>query len=140
MHWIHKKSHFPKKFERADFPTKCICNVTKRYEHNGINKDQQDGFTIPSYLYEEPIPRIAVEFLFCELNENRLCTFTKTFNCFPNDSYELNVMRKTNQVTLFPLKDKHLYLLCKCVSSISDALVLFINCVTWSCVSIWICS
>ena len=34
----------------------------KRIEYNERNKDQQNDFIIPSYLFEEPKPRIIVEF------------------------------------------------------------------------------
>ena len=50
------------KFKKADFPTKFIDSVMKRIEYNERNKDQQNDFIIPSYLFEEPKPRIIVEF------------------------------------------------------------------------------
>ena len=86
----------------------------KRFEYNKRNKDQQDDFIIPPYLFEEPKPRIVVEFPFCELNEKRVSTFRKKFNYFTNDSYDLNVVWKTKKVrSFFPLKDKNLHPSCK---------------------------
>ena len=61
------------------------------------NKDQQDDFIIPPYLFQEPKPRIVVEIPFCELNEKRTSTYRKEFNYFTNDSYDLNVEWKTKK-------------------------------------------
>ena len=97
-----------------DFPTKFVDSVKKHFEYNERNKDQQDDFIIPPYLFEEPKPRIVVEFPFCELNEKRVSTFRKKFNYFTNDSYDLNVVWKTKKVrSFFPLKDKNLHPSCK---------------------------
>ena len=86
----------------------------KRFEYNERNKDQQDDFIIPPYLFEEPKLRIVVEFPFCELNEKRVSTFRKKFNYFTNDSYDLNVVWKTKKVrALFDLKNKNLHPSCK---------------------------
>ena len=86
----------------------------KHFEYNERNKNQQDDFIIPPYLFEEPKPRIVVEFPFCELNEKRVSTFRKKFNYFTNDSYDLNVVWKTKKVrSFFPLKDKNLHPSCK---------------------------
>ena len=88
--------------------------MLRSFEYNEINKDQQDDFIIPPYLFEEPKPRIVVEFPFCELNEKRVSTFRKKFNYFTNDSYDLNVVWKTKKVrSFFPLKDKNLHPSCK---------------------------
>ena len=54
-----------------DFPTKFIDSVIKRFENNESNKDPQDDFIIPRYFFQEPKPRILVEFLFCEVNEKK---------------------------------------------------------------------
>ena len=81
----------------ADFPTKFIDCVNKRFEYNERNKDQQDDFIIPPYLFEESKPRIIVEFPFCQLNEKRVSTFRKKFHYFTNDSYDLNVVWKTQR-------------------------------------------
>ena len=66
-------------------------------EYTQRNKDQQDDFIIPPYLFQEPKPRIAVEIPFCELNEKRISTYRKEFNYFTNDSYDLNVEWKTKK-------------------------------------------
>ena len=109
-----EKNIFKNKFKKVDFPTKFIDSVIKRFEYNERNKDQQDDFIIPPYLYEEPKPRIMVEFPFCELNVKRISTFRKRFNYFTNDSYYFNVVWKTTKVkSFFPLKDKNLYPSCK---------------------------
>ena len=93
-----------------DFPTKFIDSVINHFEYNERNKDQRDDFIISSYLFEEAKPRIVVEFPFCELNE-KVSAFRKKFDCFTNDSYDLNVVRKTKKVrSFFPLKDKNLHL------------------------------
>ena len=49
----------------------------KRFEYNEGNKDQQDDFIIPPYLFEELKPRIVVEFPFCVLDEKRVSSFYK---------------------------------------------------------------
>ena len=86
----------------------------KRFEYNERNKDQQDDFIIPPYLFEEPKPRIVVEFPFCELNEKRVSTFNKRIDYWTNDSYDLNVVWKNKKVrSFFLLKDKNLYPSCK---------------------------
>ena len=85
-----EKSIIKNKFKKADFPTKFIHSVLKRFEYNERNKDQQDEFIIPPCLSEEPKLRIVVEFPFCELNEKRVSAFRKKFNYFTNDSYDLN--------------------------------------------------
>ena len=101
------------KFKKADAPSKFIDSVMKRFECNERNKDQHDDFIVPPYLFEEPKPRIVVEFPFCELNEKRVSTFRKKFNYFTNDSYDLNVVWKTKKVSsFFPLKDKNLHPSC----------------------------
>ena len=66
----------------------------KCFVYNERNKDQQNDFIIPPYLFEEPRTRIVVEFPFCEINEKRLSTFRKKFNYFTSDSYDLNVVWK----------------------------------------------
>ena len=55
------------KFKKADFPTKFIDSVIKYFEYNERNKDQQDDFIMPPYLFEEPKPRTLVKFPFCKL-------------------------------------------------------------------------
>ena len=52
-----------------NFSTKFIDSVIKRFEYNETNKDQQNDFIIPPYLFEELEPRIVVEFPFRELND-----------------------------------------------------------------------
>ena len=65
-------------------------------------------------MFEEPKPRIAVEFPFCQLNEKRVSTYRKKIDCFTNDSYDLNVVWKTkNIISFFPLKDENLHPSCK---------------------------
>ena len=98
------------KFKKEDFPTKFIDTVVKGFECNERNKDQQDDFLIPPYLFEEPNSRIVVEILFCELNEKRISTFRKKFNYFTKDRYYLNILWKTKKIrSFFPLKDKNLH-------------------------------
>ena len=98
------------KFKKEDFPTKFIDIVVKGFECNERNKDQQDDFLIPPYLFEEPNSRIVVEILFCELNEKRISTFRKKFNYFTKDRYYLNILWKTKKIrSFFPLKDKNLH-------------------------------
>ena len=98
------------KFKKEDFPTKFIDTVVKGFECNERNKDQQDDFLIPPYLFEEPNSRIVVEILFCELNEKRISTFRKKFNYFTKDRYHLNILWKTKKIrSFFPLKDKNLH-------------------------------
>ena len=55
-----EKVFYQKQIKKADFPTKFIDSVKKRFEYNERNKDQQDDFIIPPYLFVEPKPRIAV--------------------------------------------------------------------------------
>ena len=45
--------------------------VIKRFECNERNKDQQEYFVIPPYLFEEPKLIISVEFSFWKLNEKK---------------------------------------------------------------------
>ena len=98
------------KFKKEDFPTKFIDTVVKGFECNERNKDQQDDFLIPPYLFEEPNSRIVVEILFCELNEKRISTLRKKFNYFTKDRYYLNILWKTKKIrSFFPLKDKNLH-------------------------------
>ena len=97
-----------------DFPSKFIDSVIKHFEYSERNKDQRDDFKIPSYLFEEPKPRIVVELPFSELNEKRGSAFWKKVNCFTNDSYNLNVVWKTKKVRSFsPLRDKDFHPSCK---------------------------
>ena len=72
-----------KKIKKADFPTKFIDSVIKRFENNESNKDPQDDFIILRYFFQEPKPRILVEFLFCEFNERKVSIFRKTSSFFP---------------------------------------------------------
>ena len=127
------------KFANADFRTKFIDSVIKDFEYNERIKNQQidfiippnifeepkpiivvetpfceDHFIIPPNLFEEPKPRIVAEIPFCEFNEKRLSIFTKKFNYFTNDSYDLNIVWETKKVKpFFPLKDKNLHPSCK---------------------------
>ena len=79
----------------------------KRFEYNERNKDQEDDFIIPPYLFEEPKQITVVEFPFCKLNEKRVSVFRKKFNYFTNDNYDLNIVWKTKKVrSFFPLKNK----------------------------------
>ena len=89
-------------------------SVIKHFEYNKTNKDQQDDFIIPSYLFEGPKPTTAVKFPFCELNHKRVSTFRKKLKCFTNDSYDLNVVWKNKKFrSFFPLKVKNLHPSCK---------------------------
>ena len=45
-----EKNMIKNKFKKADFPTKFIDSVIKDFEYNERNKDQQDGFIIPTLL------------------------------------------------------------------------------------------
>ena len=97
-----------------DYPTKFIDSVIKGFQYNERKKYQQDDLIIPPYLSEEPKPRIVVEIPFFELNERRVSTFRKKFNYFTDDSYDLNVVWKTEKFrSFFPLKDKNLHPSCK---------------------------
>ena len=95
-------------------------SVIKRFEYNKTNKDQQDDFIIPPFLFEESKPRVVTELPFCKLNEERLPTFRKKLNCFTSDGYE--VVWKNNkfkcsvekqQIWVISLKDKNLHPSCK---------------------------
>ena len=55
----------------------------KRFEYNERNKDQQDDFIIPPYLFEELKPRIIVEFLFCKLNQKEYQHLEKSLTILP---------------------------------------------------------
>ena len=86
-----------------------VNNETNSYETYSSSSSNGGKHFIIS-----PKPRIAVEFRFCELNEKRVSTFRNKFNCFTNDSYDLNVVWKTKKVrSFFPLKDKNLHPSCK---------------------------
>ena len=110
-----KEKKYQKQIKKTpDFPTKFVDSVMKRFEYNKRNKDQEDDFIIPPYLFEEPKPRIVVGFPFCDLNEKRVSTFRKKFNYFTNDSYDSNVVWKTKKFrSFFPFKDKNLHPSCK---------------------------
>ena len=75
-----------KKIRFKNVQSNFIGSVIKLSKLNERNKDQQDDFIIPLYLFEEPKPRIAVESPFWELNEKRVSTIRKRFNCFTNNS------------------------------------------------------
>ena len=79
-----KENNIKNKFEKAAFRTKFIDSTIKRFEYNERNKDQQDDFIIPPYLFEEPKSTIVVKIPFCKLNEKRVSTFKKKFNHFTN--------------------------------------------------------
>ena len=81
-----EKNIIKNKCKKTDFPTKFIDSVIKGLEYNERNKDQQDDFIIPPYLFEKHKPRIVVKISFCELNEKRVSTFRIKFGYSTNDS------------------------------------------------------
>ena len=75
-----------KKIRFKNVQSNFIGSVIKLSKLNERNKDQQDDFIIPPYSFEELKPRIAVESPFWKLNEKRVSTIRKRFNCFTNNS------------------------------------------------------
>ena len=105
-----------KKFIKADYLRPFVNSVINQY--NNKTKEQQidneDGYIIPPYLFEEEKPFILLKLPFCEQNEVKSKDFIKKFHKFTNNSFRLAISWKTRKMkTLFKIKDKNLYPACK---------------------------
>ena len=103
-----------KKFIKADYPVPFINSVINQYKDKIKEKEIDDDYIIPPFLFKEEKPFILLKLPFCEQNEQKSKDFIKKFHKFTKDSFRLAISWKTRKIrSLFNIKDKNLYPACK---------------------------
>ena len=78
------------KFNKANFPLTFINNVVTQFNKNMYNnneRNEEDGMTIPSQLFEVPKNVLFLQGPFCEANEKRSKNFLNKFYNFTNEKF-----------------------------------------------------
>ena len=94
-----------KKFIKADYPVPFINSVINQYKDKIKEKEIDDDYIIPPFLFKEEKPFILLKLPFCEQNEQKSKDFIKKFHKFTKDSWK-TISWKTRKIrSLFNIKD-----------------------------------
>ena len=101
------------KFLAANFPPSNINSVYNDFLNKDNNHKNID-FIIPPGFFDVKPPVILIEIPYCGKNEVASKQFTKKFNKFTNDKYDIRIKWLTRKMkTLFKLKDPRIHPACK---------------------------
>ena len=102
------------KYLNADYPIKFIDNVINQFQSAQEEKNNNEEYLIPPFLFEEPKETIMIEIPYCEQNEITSKRFINRFQELTQNRYKVFIIWKTKKVrSLFNLKDPNPYPACK---------------------------
>ena len=107
------------KFKSAGYPKRFVNSIIR--EFNAVKENGEIDFIIPHWLFEEKKKVVLVEIQFCLKNELSSKHFTKKFDKFTNNTFDVRIKWLIQKVkNLFRIKDKSFHQACKiykCVCS-----------------------
>ena len=100
------------KFKSAGYPKRFVNSIIR--EFNAVKENDEIDFIIPHWLFEEKKKVVLVEIQFCLKNELSSKHFTKKFDKFTNNTFDVRIKWLIQKVkNLFRIKDKSFHQACK---------------------------
>ena len=100
------------KFKSAGYPKRFVNSIIR--EFNSVKENDEIDFIIPHWLFEEKKKVVLVEIQFCLKNELSSKHFTKKFDKFTNNTFDVRIKWLIQKVkNLFRIKDKSFHQACK---------------------------
>ena len=114
LHWTIKNYAIP--FPRRVKHSKLFCSFKEDniIDQNNVIDDNDDEPLIPPYFFGDNKPFILLKLPFCQNKEIKPKHFLKKFHHFAKNKFDITISWETRKIqTLFHLKDKMLYAVCK---------------------------